>query len=100
MEVAMQKWPYLDLGYLNVEHIRFMPQKNDPAQKWGYLTVEAVFVPVSENAAMFFDHYKFSRMGSKVGIIGAISLALDYLFVVENNIHLVPKSKEVVSTYH
>lgn len=43
---------------------------------------------------------KFSRMGSKVGIIGAISLALDYLFVVENNTHLVSKSKEVISTYH
>ena len=43
---------------------------------------------------------KFSRMGSKVGIIGAISLALDYLFVVENNTHLVSKSKEVMSTYH
>jgi predicted NBD/HSP70 family sugar kinase len=42
----------------------------------------------------------FSRMGSKVGIIGAISLALDYLFVVENNTHLASKSKEVVSTYH
>jgi hypothetical protein len=39
-------------------------------------------------------------MGSKVGIIGAISLALDYLFVVENNTHLVSKSKEVISTYH
>jgi len=43
---------------------------------------------------------KFSRMGSKVGIIGAISLALDYLFVVENNTHVVSKSKEVISTYH
>jgi glucokinase-like ROK family protein len=38
---------------------------------------------------------KFSRMGSTVGIIGAISLALDYLFVVENNTHLASKSKEV-----
>jgi hypothetical protein len=37
----MQKWLYVDLGYLNVEHIRFMPHKNDPAQKWEYLTVEA-----------------------------------------------------------
>jgi hypothetical protein len=36
-------------------------------------------IPLSENAAMFFDRYKYSRMGSKVGIIGAISLALDYL---------------------
>jgi predicted NBD/HSP70 family sugar kinase len=43
---------------------------------------------------------KFSRMGSNVGIIGAISLALDYLFVVENNTHFVSKSKEVMSTYH
>ncbi|HEX9838141.1 MAG TPA: ROK family protein [Anaerolineales bacterium] len=43
---------------------------------------------------------KFSRMGSKVGMIGAISLALDYLFVVENNTHFVTKSKEVMSTYH
>src|SRR5215207_4486528 len=42
---------------------------------------------------------KFSRMGSKAGIIGAISLALDYLFVVENNPHPGSKSKEVVSTY-
>jgi glucokinase-like ROK family protein len=43
---------------------------------------------------------KFSRMGSKVGIIGAISLALDYLFVVENNTHFTAKSKEVMGTYH
>jgi glucokinase-like ROK family protein len=43
---------------------------------------------------------KFSRVGSNVGIIGAISLALDYLFVVENNTHVLSKSKEVVSTYH
>jgi len=43
---------------------------------------------------------KFSRMGPKAGIIGAISLALDYLFVVENNIQLVTRSKEVMSTYH
>src|SRR5688572_29218504 len=43
---------------------------------------------------------KFSRVGSNVGIIGAISLALDYLFVVENNTHILSKSKEVMSTYH
>jgi glucokinase-like ROK family protein len=42
---------------------------------------------------------KFSRMGSKAGIIGAISLALDYLFVVENNPHPGSISKEVDSTY-
>ena len=42
---------------------------------------------------------KFSRMGSKAGIIGAISLALDYLFVVKSNPHPGSKSKEVVSTY-
>jgi hypothetical protein len=39
-------------------------------------------------------------MGSKAGIIGAISLALDYLFVVENNTRFASKSKEVMSTYH
>jgi hypothetical protein len=53
MGVTMQKWPYVNFGYLNVEHIRFMPQKNDPAQKWEYLTVEAVFVPVSEMQLCF-----------------------------------------------
>ena len=37
----MQKWPYADIGYLNVEHFRSTPKKNDPAQKWEYLTVEA-----------------------------------------------------------
>lgn len=31
---------------------------------------------------------KFSRMGSNVGVIGAISLALDYLFAIEDNPHL------------
>ena len=51
----MQKWPYADIGYINVEHFRSTPKKDDPAQKWQYLMVEAVFV--SENAAMFFDHY-------------------------------------------
>jgi len=30
---------------------------------------------------------KFSRMGSNVGVIGAISLALDYLFAIEDNPH-------------
>ena len=51
----MQKWPYADFAYLNVEHFRFMPPKNVPESKWEYLTVEAVFVPVSEKV-MFFDH--------------------------------------------
>jgi hypothetical protein len=55
-EVPMQKWPYADIAYLNVDHFRSIPQKNDPVQKREYLTVEAVFV--SENAVMFFDHYK------------------------------------------
>ena len=32
---------------------------------------------------------KFSRMGSNAGVIGAISLALDYLFAVENSPHLI-----------
>ena len=31
---------------------------------------------------------KFSRMGSNVGVVGAISLALDYLFAIEDNPHL------------
>lgn len=31
---------------------------------------------------------KFSRMGSNVGVIGAISLALDYLFAIEDHPHL------------
>ena len=31
---------------------------------------------------------KFSRVGSNVGVMGAISLALDYLFTVEDNLHL------------
>jgi glucokinase-like ROK family protein len=31
---------------------------------------------------------KFSRMGSNVGVLGAISLALDYLFAIEDNLHL------------
>jgi hypothetical protein len=46
----MQKWPYADIGYINVEHFRSTPKKNDPVQKWEYLTVEAVFV--SENAVI------------------------------------------------
>lgn len=50
MEAVMQKWPYVDIGYINVEHFRSTPKKNDPAQKWESLTVEAVFV--SENAVM------------------------------------------------
>src|SRR5919106_5106111 len=43
---------------------------------------------------------KFSRVGSNAGVMGAISLALDYLFVVENNTHVLSKNKEVVSTNH
>jgi hypothetical protein len=49
-EVPMQKWPYADIAYLNVDHFRSILQKNDPVQKREYLTVEAVFV--SENAVM------------------------------------------------
>jgi hypothetical protein len=30
----------------------------------------------------------FSRMGSDAGVTGAIALALDYLFAIENNPHL------------
>jgi len=51
MEVSMQKWPYVDIGYVNVEHFRSTPKN----QKWEYLTVEAVFA--SENIVQFFDHY-------------------------------------------
>ena len=29
----------------------------------------------------------FSRVGSNVGVMGAISLALDYLFAIEDNLH-------------
>jgi hypothetical protein len=57
MEVPMQKWPYADFGYINVEHFRFPPQEKGLAQKREYLTVEAVFSLVSENTVMFFDHY-------------------------------------------
>ncbi len=32
---------------------------------------------------------KFSRIGSNAGIVGAISLALDYLFAMEDNPHLI-----------
>ena len=31
---------------------------------------------------------KFSRVGSNAGVMGAISLALDYLFAIEDNLHL------------
>jgi predicted NBD/HSP70 family sugar kinase len=31
---------------------------------------------------------KFSRMGSNSGVVGAISLALDYLFAIEDNPHM------------
>jgi len=30
---------------------------------------------------------KFSRMGSNAGVLGAIMLALEYLFIVENDLH-------------
>ena len=30
---------------------------------------------------------KFSRVGSNVGVMGAISLALDYLFAIEDNLY-------------
>ena len=32
---------------------------------------------------------KFSKMGSNAGVVGAISLALDYLFAIEDNPHLI-----------
>jgi hypothetical protein len=31
---------------------------------------------------------KFSRVGPNAGVMGAISLALDYLFAIEDNLHL------------
>src|SRR5215216_4860553 len=65
MEVAMQKWPYAEVGYLNVEHFRFMSQKNASAQKREYLTVEAVFGLISETAVMFFDHYTKEYKGQR-----------------------------------
>ena len=40
---------------------------------------------------------KFSRVGSNVGVMGAISLALDYLFAIEDNLHLMVQ-KEVRGT--
>ncbi|HET6597219.1 MAG TPA: hypothetical protein VFG81_16450 [Anaerolineales bacterium] len=30
---------------------------------------------------------KFSRVGSNVGVMGTISLALDYLFAIEDNLY-------------
>jgi hypothetical protein len=32
---------------------------------------------------------KFSRVGSNAGVMGAISLALDYLFAIEDSPHLI-----------
>ena len=61
----MQNWPYVDLGYINVEHFRSMPQKNDSVQKWEYLTAEVVLVPGSGNAVMFFDHYTKEYKGQR-----------------------------------
>ena len=51
----MLKWPYADMGYLSVEHWRSIPHKDDPAQTWEYLTIQAVFV--SDHAVLFFDEY-------------------------------------------
>jgi hypothetical protein len=31
---------------------------------------------------------KFSRVGPYAGVMGAISLALDYLFTIEDNLHM------------
>jgi hypothetical protein len=65
MEIAMQKWPYAKIGYLNVEHFRSSFQNNDPTPKWEYLTVEAMFIPLSENAVIFFDHYTKEYKGQR-----------------------------------
>jgi hypothetical protein len=66
LEVPMQKWPFADIGYLNVDHLRSMPKEKDAAPAWEYLMVEAVFV--SENAVMFFDHYakKYKKQRSEL----------------------------------
>jgi len=61
----MQKWPYADIGYLGVEQLHFMPQKDNPKQKREYLTVEAVFPAISENAVLFFDHYTKEYKGQR-----------------------------------
>ena len=55
----MQKWPYADFGYVNVEHLHHKPQT------WEYRIVEAVFSLVSENTVMFFDHYTNEMMGQR-----------------------------------
>ena len=54
--------------------------------------------PILVNSARLF--IKFLWMGSNIGVISAISLALGYLFVVENNTHIFSKGKEVMSTAH
>ena len=63
MEVPLQKWPFADIAYLNVEHFR---SKHHAGQKWEYLSVQAVFV--SENTVQFFDHYakKYKRQRSEL----------------------------------
>lgn len=61
----MQKWPYADFGYLGVEQLHFMPQKNNLKQKREYLTVEAVFPAGSEKAVLFFDHYTKEYKGQR-----------------------------------
>ena len=71
----MQKWPYADFGYINVEYFRSTPQKKDLAQSWEHLTVEAVFV--SEMQVIFFDQYakehkqQRSELDEYLGKLGA-----------------------------
>jgi hypothetical protein len=59
LEAVMQKWPYADLGHVNVEHFRFKPQSNHSAQKREYLTVETV--TVSENAVILCNEFRVGR---------------------------------------
>ncbi|HKY53792.1 MAG TPA: hypothetical protein VJM08_05760 [Anaerolineales bacterium] len=61
----MQKWPYSDFGYVGVEPLYFMSQRDNPKQKREYLTVEAVFSTGSENAVLFFDHYTKLHKGQR-----------------------------------
>jgi len=61
----MQKWPYVDIAYLNVGHVRSMFVKKNSTPKWEYLTVEARFIPHSENALIFFDHYAKEYKGQR-----------------------------------
>src|SRR5919109_3036767 len=95
MEVSMQKWPYADIGYINVEHFRSTPKKNDPAQKREYLTVEAVFG--SENAVMFYstqmsNPQKFTRLPNSV----ALWIIFKFLFGMDGetaSVHCLVKSR-------